>query len=258
MSEITLIRRDAMKLAVAAALSPGAAFAAAAVPEARPFVGATTRHPLPKTASPMKIGIVGSGNVGGNLGEVFTRAGHSVMFSDRDPAAAKARAERAPGSRTGTVNEAIAFGDIVVLAVPLVVFPDFAKENLDRLKGKILIDVSNPNAQREGQAMYDAVIAEGTGTYVARLFPGIRVVRAFSSFGAESMGSEAGRPGEKVGIPLASNDRAAMDTVARLVSSSGFEPVIVGDAASARKFEQRQPGNGVHTASELRRLVGVG
>jgi predicted dinucleotide-binding enzyme len=58
-------------------------------------------------------------------------------------------------------------------------------------------------------------------------------------------------------VPLASNDRAAMDRVAVLVRDSGFEPVIAGDADSAKKFEQRQPGNGVYGASELRKRLGL-
>jgi predicted dinucleotide-binding enzyme len=189
MTHSTIQRRALLGLV----LSLAPALVLAAIPPARPFVAGQTGNVLPKTKAPMKIGIVGSGNVGGNLGEVFTRAGHSVMFSDRDPAAAKARAERAPGSRTGTVEEAIAYGEIVVLAVPLVVFPDLAKEQLARLKGKIVIDVSNPNAEREGKAMYDAVLAQGTGSYVAALFPGVRVVGAITNLGAPHKITHAGR-----------------------------------------------------------------
>ncbi len=249
-----LDRRTALALGLGAALAPAIAWAQA-VPAQRPYTPSETQHPLPKTAAPMKIGIIGSGIVGGNLGEVFNRAGHNVMFSDRDPAASRARSERAPGSRVGTVEEAIAFADILVLAVPPVVLPALAQEHLARLKGKILLDVTNPNPERDSKELVDMVLAQGTGTWVTSLFPGARVVRGFSSVGGRF--NEAGQPGEKIGVPLASDDPEAAATIARLAKSAGYEPVIVGNAATAKKYELRTPASGAHPVSELRRLLGM-
>lgn len=255
MTRSELDRRTMMGLAAGVALAPVGAWAADAVPAQRPYVPSETQHPLPRTREPMKVAIIGSGNVGGNLGEVFNRAGHQVVFSDRDPAAARARSERAPGSRVATVEEAIAFGDIVVLAVPPIVLPTLAKEQLSRLRGKILLDVTNPNPERDSKELVERVLAQGTGAWVTSLFPGARVVRGFSSVGGRF--NEAGRPGEKVGVPLASDDRAAAMIVAKLASSAGYEPVITGDAATAKKFELRTPASGAHPVSELRRLLGM-
>jgi len=89
-------------------LSAAVLFAAPAFAQdtpARPFIEVPVAHPIPKTKQPMKIGVIGSGNVGGTLGELFAKAGHTVVFADRDEAQAKAQAARVAGTRAGSGAE---------------------------------------------------------------------------------------------------------------------------------------------------------
>jgi len=136
-----------------------------------------------KTNTIHKIGIVGSGHIGGTLGMLLAKAGYEVLYSSRHPDALKDLVKTAgPKARAGTVADAIAFGDVIVLSVPLKAIPDLDAGTKAALKGKIVIDTSNPYPERDG------VIAEearkepgGMGVFVARLLPGARIVRAFNS-----------------------------------------------------------------------------
>jgi predicted dinucleotide-binding enzyme len=83
---------------------------------------------------------------------------------------------------------------------------------------------------------------DGAGVVTARHLPGARVVRAFNTVAAHTLESQAHRAGDRVGIPLASDDATGMDEVARLVSEAGFDPVQVGPLTSAARFD---PGTAV-------------
>ncbi len=84
-----------------------------------------------------KIGIVGSGNIGGTLGVLLGRAGYEVLFSSRHPEQLKDLATVAgPKARAGTVGEAVAFGDVVIMSLPLVAMPELGSDVKAALKGK--------------------------------------------------------------------------------------------------------------------------
>src|SRR5688500_9309118 len=99
----------------------------------------------------MRIGVIGSGRIGGTLGALWAKAGHEVMFSDRDTEQAK-RAAQAAGSnaRVGSSKEAAAFGEAVLIAVPYAALPSLAKDVGAELKGKVMIDPNNPIPRRDG------------------------------------------------------------------------------------------------------------
>src|SRR5690242_6496986 len=102
--------------------------------------------------APLKIGVIGSGRIGSTLGGLWAKAGHEVMFSDRDAEQAKRAAEGAgPHARAGSVKEAVAFGDVVLIAVPYGALPAVAKEVGDGLKGKVVVDPNNPVPARDGE-----------------------------------------------------------------------------------------------------------
>lgn len=92
----------------------------------------------------VRIGIVGSGRIGGNAGKLFTRAGHEVLFSfSRDREKLEALAEEAgDGTGAGTPAEAARFGEVVMLSVPWALV-DEALEAAGPLEGRILIDTTN-------------------------------------------------------------------------------------------------------------------
>src|SRR3954462_2725210 len=99
-------------------------------------------------AQKMKIGIIGSGNVGSNIGASWVRAGHEVMFSSRDIEHDKALAAKlGGGARAGTPREAATFGDVVMVSVPYHPLPAVGKDIGDVLKKKIVIDTNNPFLQ---------------------------------------------------------------------------------------------------------------
>src|SRR3954469_7085661 len=84
---------------------------------------------------PVKIGIIGSGRIGSTFGALWAKAGHEVMFSDRDAEQAKRAAEGAgPRARVGSVPEAVAFGDAILIAVPYGALPAIAQQVGGELK----------------------------------------------------------------------------------------------------------------------------
>jgi len=206
----------------------------------------------------VKIGIIGSGRIGGTLGGLWVKAGHEVMFSARNLGPVKKLADSlGPLAHAGTPKEAAAFGDAILISVPYGALPQLGRDLAGELKGKVVLDTCNPSPTRDGD-MAVAAKAKGTGVASAEYLPGVRLVRAFNSVGYTSLRSEAHRAGEKVAIPLAADDQEALAVAAQLVQDAGFEPVVVGPLARAKDFDT---GTSVYgkplTAAELRRALGL-
>ena len=186
-----------------------------------------------------KIGIVGSGYIGGTLGILLAKAGYEIFYSSRHPEALKGLVKTAgPKTRAGTVAEAIAFGDVIVLSVPLKAIPELGSETKEALKGKIVIDTSNPYPERDG------VIAEearkdpgGMGTFVARLLRCARIVRAFNTVYFVDLNKTVNIRGEKSGIPIAGDDLEGLSAAEELVTRAGLDPVVVGDLRTSKLFD---------------------
>src|SRR3954465_3459507 len=131
----------------------------------------------------IKIGVIGSGRIGSTLGGLWAKAGHEVMFSDRDAETAKQAAQGAgPRAKSGTVEEAVAFGDAVLIAVPYGAGRAVAKQGGDRLKGKVVVDPNNPVPARDGELGAQAK-EKGAAISTAAILPGARLVRSFNSWG---------------------------------------------------------------------------
>lgn len=195
----------------------------------------------PQTSRPMKIGFIGSGNIGGAIGELLAKAGHEVFFSSRNPDNLKPLVARVgPRARAGTPREAIAFGDVVFLGVPFSSMPQIGQDYAAALKGKIVLDAGNPNVRRDGPVA-EAAVAKGAGLATAALLPGARIVRAFNQLNNKVFLSEAHRAGERLAVPIAGDDKEAMAVAARLVTDAGFEPVVVGPLAAGKSFDSSQP-----------------
>lgn len=206
----------------------------------------------------MKIGVIGSGRIGGTLGGLWVKAGHEVMFSARNlEEVKKLAAGLGPKARAGTPKEAAAFGEAILVAVPYSALPALGQELAGELKGKVILDACNPIPRRDGDMAVGAQ-AKGTGVASPEFLPGARLVRAFNSVGYNALRSEAHRAGERVAIPLAGDDQAALKIVSRLVEEAGFEPVVVGSLARAKEFDVGTPVFGkALTARELRRGLGL-
>ena len=205
------------------------------------FMAPLLAQTVPQTTRPMKIGIIGSGRQGGALGLQWARAGHEVFFSSRNPGNLKDLVAKAgPKAQAGTPADAAKFGEVILIAVPYGELPNVARDHGALMKGKIVIDVGNPRADRDGPMAKDA-LSKGTGIASAEYLPGARLVRALNALSFVQVEREAHRAGEKLGIPVAGDDKAAVDTVARLVTDAGFEPVIVGGLARAKEFDAGTP-----------------
>ena len=212
-------------------------------------------------ASPqtMRIGIIGSGRIGGAVGFQWARAGHEILFSSRNPGDLAPLVERAgPNTRAGFPAEAAEFGEVVFIAVPYAALPQVGQDYAPAMRGKVVLDCSNPYPERDGPMAAEA-LARGTGAASAEYLPGVRLVRAFNAINYRSVESEAHRGGEKVGIPIAGDDEQAIRTASALVVDAGFDPVLVGSLATAREFDQ---GTSVYvtnmTAAQLREALGLG
>jgi len=234
-------RRALIKTAAAAAmtlLAGGLPFAALSQPGGRR----------------MKIGIVGSGQVGGTLGGVWVKAGHEVMFSSLDLEHDKALAAKLGAkARAGTPREAAAFGEIVMISVPYRALPEIGKSLADLLKGKVVIDTSNPFAGRDGEVATWAR-EKGAGLASAELLPGARLVRAFNAISASTMGEAHKAPG-RIGMPLASDDADAIALASELIREIGYEPVPVGGLAMGKYLMPGTPLAGEHSPAEIRRIA---
>jgi hypothetical protein len=232
----------------------------------REFLGAAVAAALaglPLAARPadktIKIGVIGSGRVGGTIGGLWVKAGYEVMFSAREIGEVKELvAGLGPRARAGTPREAAAYGEVMLISVPYSALPQIGRDYAAELKGKAVLDTSNPIQARDGEMAVEAR-AKGTGVASAEFLPGVRLVRAFNCVGYNSMRSEAHRAGERLAIPLAADDEAALKIAIRLVQDAGFEPVVVGPLARAKEFDVGTPVFGrALTARELRKVLGIG
>ena len=208
----------------------------------------------------MNIGIIGAGNIAGTVGLLWAKAGHPVRFGTRHPdELGPLIAQAGLLASAGTPAEAARFGEVVFCSVPFGAWPTLAPELAPLLSGKVVLDSANPYPERDGAFAHETIAAgEGAGVPVARLLPGVRLVRAFNSVYFKALQSEAHRAGDQVGIPLAGDDPPALELAARLVRDAGFEPVMVGPLASARSFDA---GTSVYntgmSGAQLARALGV-
>lgn len=223
------------------------------------FIGAAALSaalPFPAFAEskPMKIGIIGSGNVGSNIGASWVRAGHHVMFSSRDISHDQALARKlGKGASAGTPREAATFGDVVMVSVPYHALPAVGKDVGDLLKGKIVIDTNNPFLHRDGDTAKWA-LEKGAGLATQELLPGARLVRAFNAIGAARMGAAYQEPG-KIGMPIAGDDAEAIEVASRLIRDVGYEPVLIGGLDKGKYLMPGQPFAGERTVAEIKQIA---
>lgn len=204
------------------------------------------------------IGIIGSGNIGGTIGGLWVKAGHPVLFSSRHPEELKGLVEKlGPLAKAGTVAEAITFGQVIFVAVPYGALPQIGKDNAGALKGKIVLDACNAVAARDG-AVADEVEQNGIGVTSQKYFPGTKLVRAFNTMSYRTFASEANRAAPRLAIPIAGDDAEAVKVASALIGDAGFDAVVVGKLADARRFQRGNPGYGQPvSAAELRQKLNL-
>jgi predicted dinucleotide-binding enzyme len=181
--------------------------------------------------SPMHIGIIGAGHVGGTLGRRFAAIGHTVTFGARDPA--KTRAELAdPTLAVGPIPD-LRGCDAVILATPWA-GTVAAIQALDPVPGQIVIDATNPIAGRlEGLSPGGS---DSGGETVQRAAPQARVVKAFNTCGYEVMADPSFAQGNAC-MPVCGDDAEARRLAMALARAIGFDPLDCGPLRHARYVE---------------------
>lgn len=204
------------------------------------------------------IGVIGAGAMGGPLGQAWAEAGHKVVWGTRNPGELMELVQAAaPNATAGYADAAAAFGDVIVLAVPPSAIPQIGRDYGHLLRGKIVIDITNPRADRDGEEETARWLEMGTGLAMAEYLPGARVVKAFNTLSSRMLANPAPN-GVRIAIPIASDDEEARTIAAQLASQAGFEPVIVGPLARAKEFDRGTPVwvTGM-SAAEVREALGL-
>ena len=208
----------------------------------------------------MRIGIIGAGMIGATVAKLWISAGHDVCIASRHPEELKQLVDDlGPRAKAGKAKECAQFGEVVMLTVPLMAVPGLARDLEGALDRKIVLDTGNAYERRDGATAREASQhPNGSAGWAAAMFPNARWVKAFNTVYFKTLMSEAHRAGDRVGIPLASDDRGALDVAAKLVRDAGFDPVIVGGLARGKEFE---PGSKAYntgmTGPEVRRALGL-
>jgi predicted dinucleotide-binding enzyme len=217
------------------------------------FLSLTTGIGNAAAGDKLKIGIIGSGHVGSALGGAWVKAGHEVMFSSRNlDYDKKLAAETGAKAHAGTPQEAAAFGQVILLAVPYSAFPELMKTVGSSLQGKVVINASNPFPQRDGEIATQAR-EQGAGLFDANQLSGALVVRAFNAVGAARM-ANAHDEARKIGMPIA-GDKKAVETASALIREVGFEPVVVGGPEMGKYLMPGTPLGGEHSPDEIRKIA---
>lgn len=182
----------------------------------------------------MKLGILGTGQVGTALAGRLVALGHDVMVGSRAPQGEKALAlAAASGARIGSYEAAAAHGDWVINALP-------GEASVPALKtcaiaGKILLDIANYDSA------VDQPIMVPVGQLIQQAFPDVRLVKALNSVSAHLM-VDPRRLGTPHSVFVAGNDPAAKAEVAAFLMALGWEDVIdLGDLSACRAMEQLIP-----------------
>jgi predicted dinucleotide-binding enzyme len=189
----------------------------------------------------MRIGVLGTGDVGRTLGSAFVTLGHDVKMGARSAASEKALAwarEAGPKASAGTFADAAAYGDLVVLAT-LGVANEAAllSAGPESLGGKVVVDTTNPLDFSKGIPPTLAVSGRDSGgEQVQRLLPDARVVKAFNTVGHAHM-FRPDFPGGPPDMFICGDDAEAKGDVATILGDFGWGVVDVGGVESSRYLE---------------------
>jgi Predicted dinucleotide-binding enzymes len=178
----------------------------------------------------MNIGIIGAGNIGSNAARLFVNAGNEVLISNsRGPETLdNLAAELGDAASVGAVQDAIDFGDIVFISIPLGRYTELPTNGWE---GKIVIDSNNYYPERDGNI---AGLDEGKTTSSELLeqhLPGARIVKGFNTIWFEHLKTQGDTKlplEERRAIFIAGDDSEAKETVARLIEDIGFAAVDTG------------------------------
>ncbi len=182
------------------------------------------------------IAMIGAGDMGQALGNLWAAAGYRVIFATRHPDNLGDVVARAGhGARAASVAEAIDKAGIIVLAVPYAAEPDIARVHASAMKNKVLVDVDNAFERRDGEIAKQAQ-ALGEAVYSARLFEGTRFIRAFNLKSAHSFPTPDAVESADFEVPYTVNDDSVRPIAEALIHDTGGTPVYEGGLENAREY----------------------
>lgn len=181
----------------------------------------------------MKIGIIGAGDVGGTLGKSWRQRKHDVMFGVRNLQSQNVQklAQMDKSLTFGNINDAVAFGDVILFAIPWTSIEETVRGR--NLSGKIVIDPTNPLTPDLRQLAFDdSSVAER----IANLAKGAKVVKAFNTIGAQTLNNLI-FGSNRADLFLCGDDTPSKRVVGELAADIGFDVVDIGSLANARMLE---------------------
>ena len=186
----------------------------------------------------MKIGIIGTGNMGAAFATSLSKTSHEVFVGSRDPvkgqALAKSLGNLGRNVKAGSISEAARFGDVVILAVPWLAVKEVLKA-AGNLNGKVVIDISNPlKADYSG---LDVGFSTSAAEEIAKLAPDAKVVKAFNTIFAQVLQSSLHFKEGKANVFICGDDSGAKEKVSTIAQDLGYEPIDAGQLSSARFVE---------------------
>ncbi len=188
----------------------------------------------------MRIGILGSGGVAKALGGGFLKHGHQVMLGTRSASKLADWTAQNPTAQAGSVSEAAAFGEMIVLAVKGKAAAEaLHSAGAGNLAGKTIIDATNPIDDAPPENGVLRFFTDLNSSLMERLqkeFPDARFVKAFNSVGSACMVNPQFAEGRPT-MFICGNDEAAKKSVSGLLAELGWETADMGKAQAARAIE---------------------
>lgn len=192
----------------------------------------------------MKIGIIGSGKIGATAAKLFLNAGHEIAISNsRGPQSLQLFVESlGPGAKAMTVEDSIAFGDIILLAMPWRKREELRSLPSELFKNKIVIDATNPYSEN-----FEVIDLENrtSSEEIAKQVPSIHLVKAFNTLYYETL-RDGGRPSgeDRLVLFIAGDDIHAKAEVSKLIEDIGFVAVDTGSLREGGR--KQQPGSPIY------------
>lgn len=192
-----------------------------------------------------KIGIIGSGNIGGALTRLFTKAGHEVVVANSRGPASLAQLARDTGARAATAAAVVRDSEIVAVAVPMLRVGELAALFRDAPAHQIIIDTSNYYPRQRDGAIAEVEAGMMESAWVERRL-GRPVIKVFNTILAahllERARPDAAATAGRVALAVAGDDAQAKATVMRLVEQIGFDAVDAGAIAQSWRQQPGSPG----------------
>jgi 8-hydroxy-5-deazaflavin:NADPH oxidoreductase len=209
----------------------------------------------------VRIGIIGSGNIGSAAASQFVRAGHEVAIANsRGPDSLTGLVEElGAGARAATVEDAARFGELVLVAIPLGRVGELPREPF---ADRVVIDANNYYPSRDGQIEELDRDETTSSELLARHLEGATVTKAFNTIYAQKLAQD-GRPDlppdQRITIFVAGDDQEAKRRVMELVEKIGFAALDTGSLADGGR--RQQPGSAIYaevlTPAEAREKLGA-